>query len=533
MEPTARLRSSTTPSAADRGRLRRLAGCSIPRGGAEARLAKASTALNSGAGTADVSRVTRHRSSRDQSGFSLVEVLVAATILVVGAMVTLTVVSAASRASAVNRQRDAATNLAREVVEAVHAVPYDRLTATSVATELQRVPGLADTAASGYGVIRGAVTFTIALDVCIMDDPTDGGGIRAATTTFCSNSGPAGTADKNPEDYKRVVARVTWRHGNGRTGSVVQTALISNPGSASGPAVRSIAPRGRTAPYVVTDSSTTAIVFDLTTSSAPRTVNWLLDGTVQQPPAAMNGTSGLAWTFTWTIGPVATGVLDGDYIVSGEAFNDYGVSGPGRQETVILNRRVPFEPRQVAGGRTKFGTVEVEWTANAERDIVGYEVHREGASTPVCALAAQKLDTFCVDPAPPADPRLHYWVLAYDKDPATGLPRAGDRSDTLEVVDANEPPNAPATLTASRSGSALTLRWQRPSPGDPDPLDDVAFYRVYRDGKSLGDRYARWFDESATVTWSDTPTDGVAHSYWVTAVDKHFAESVAVGPVTL
>jgi len=28
-----------------------------------------------------------------------------------------------------------------------------------------------------------------------------------------------------------------------------------------------------------------------------------------------------------------TGVLDGDYILSAEAFNQYGVSGPGRQES--------------------------------------------------------------------------------------------------------------------------------------------------------------------------------------------------------
>jgi len=469
---------------------------------------------------------------RSEAGFTLVEVLVATSILVVGVLVTLTVVSAASRASAANRERDAATNLAREIIEAVDAVPWDRLTDTGVATELQRVPGLAAAAGSGYTIRRGETSFAVAVRVCIVDDPSDGGGARAATATFCANSGPAGTADRNPEDYKKVVATLRWQTDSGRTATVVQSGIVGNPGSASGPAVRSIAPHGYTAPFVITNPYTTDVVFDLTTSSAPATLNWLVDGTVQQPPPVRNGTSGLAWTFTWPIGPVSTGVLDGDYIVAGEAFNDYGVSGPGRQETVILNRRVPFKPRQVAGGRTSFGTVEIEWTANAERDIVGYEVYREGSATPVCALATQKLDTLCVDPSPPADAVVRYWVQAYDTDPVTHLPRAGDRSDLLTVVASNTAPYPPASLTANRTGSAVTLSWQRPSPGDPDPLDDVAFYRVYRDGTSLAHRYARWFDDGANVTWQDTATDGATHTYWVTAVDKHYAESAATGPVT-
>ena len=78
----------------------------------------------------------------------------------------------------------------------------------------------------------------------------------------------------------------------------------------------------------------------------------------------------------------------------------------------------------------------------------------------------------------------------------------------LTVADANAAPYPPATLTASRTGDTVTLTWQRPSPGDPDPLDGVEFYRVYRDGTALGDRYARWFDDAAKVTWQDSATDG-------------------------
>ena len=473
------------------------------------------------------------RSPRSEAGFTLVEVLVASTILLVGVLSTVTVMQTAARANATTRQRDAATSLARDVIEAVRNVPYDKVTDPGIIARLNDVPGLSSAAAGGgYTIRRGQTTFGVGLDVCVMDDPRDGGGPRAAGTPVCAGSAPAGTQDRNPEDYKMATVTVTWRRGSGPAHTVVQSGLITNPGSASGPAVRSIAPRGYSAPYIVTNSATTSIIVDLTTSSKPATVNWLLDGTVQQPAPIMNGTSGLLWTFTWNIGPVDSGVLDGDYILSSEAFNDYGVSGPGRQQTVILNRRQPFKPRQVAGGRTIFGTVEIEWTANSERDIAGYEVWRDGSSTPVCPLATQKLDTLCVDPSPPSDPTVNYWVYAYDTDPVTGQPGKGDRSDLLPVVLDNQRPYAPTSLTATRNNGTVTLTWTRPSPEDPDTGDGIEFYRIYRDGRALGDRYDRWFDGGATATWQDTATGGTPHTYRVTAVDKHYAESDFLGPVT-
>jgi fibronectin type 3 domain-containing protein len=233
-----------------------------------------------------------------------------------------------------------------------------------------------------------------------------------------------------------------------------------------------------------------------------------------------------------TIGAAPSGVLDGDYVVSAEAFNQYGLSGPSRQETITLNRRQPFKPRQVTGGRTNFGTVEIEWTANSERDIIGYEVYRADSSTPVCPLATQKLDTLCVDTNPPATSPLQYTVYAYDKD-SSGAPRRGDPSDPLVVTNTDQPPYAPTNLTASRAADGtVTLTWKRPSPEDPDTGDGVAFYRIYRDGKALTDRYDRWFSNSGTVTWQDTATAGTTHTYWVTSVDQHYAESPYLGPVT-
>jgi prepilin-type N-terminal cleavage/methylation domain-containing protein len=480
--------------------------------------------------------------ARSDSGFTLIEVLVAMTVLLIGVLGTVTVMVAAAHTNNADRQTDGATNLARDLLEAAHSINYDQLADTSVAAKLQQLPGLADSTGAGYDIRRGGVDYSVGVDVCVMDDPSDGGGTRAAaTTTFCPESTAPGTADKVPDDYKKVTVTLTWRSGGGATRTVTQRGTVDNPGSANGPAVLSIAPRGYAAPFAVTNALTTSVTIDATTSSKPTAINWLLDGTLQTPSPTMNGSTGLSWTWQWNIGSVnttvggtpATGeVLDGDYVVSAEAFNQYGISGSGRQETITLNRRQPYKPRQVAGGRTNFGTVEIEWTANSERDVIGYEVYRAGSSTPVCPLATQQLDTLCVDQTPAATWPQLYTVYAYDKDPSGAL-RKGDASDQLRVDQTDQPPYAPTNLTATRNadGSA-TLTWKRPSPEDPDAGDSVAFYRVYRDGQSLGDRYARWFNPNSSVTWQDTATAGTTHTYWVTAVDQHYAESLYLGPVT-
>ena len=469
---------------------------------------------------------------RRERGFTLIEVVAATFILLVGVMATAALLNASSRANSTNRQRDAATNVARELVEAARSIPYERVSEPGVNTALQAIPGLEDAPESGYVLVRNNVRYTIDIDVCIMDDPKDGGGPRTATETFCATSAPAGTADRNPEDYKRVTTTVSWRR-DGVDRQVVQTGIINNPGSASGPAIRSIIPRTSALP--VTDPLKTTVEVDITTSSKPTAINWLLDGTVKQPPPVQLGASGLIWMFTWDIGPVDTGTLDGPYILSAEAFNQYGVSGPGRQETVILNRRRPFAPRRVTGGRTIFGTVEIEWDANSERDIIGYEVRRLDASgdTVVCARADQELDTSCVDAAPPAADPLHYVVYAYDRDSA-GASREGDVSATRTVSAGNQAPYAPTGLAATQEADgSVTLTWSRPAPDDPDGAPDgVEFYRIYRDGQALANRYDRWFDNASTVTWQDTQTNGLEHTYSVTAVDTQYLESTFSGPVT-
>jgi hypothetical protein len=101
----------------------------------------------------------------------------------------------------------------------------------------------------------------------------------------------------------------------------------------------------------------------------------------------------------------------------------------------------------------------------------------------------------------------------------------GAASAAVNVNIVNSPPAAPSGLSAQwAAAGAIGLTWA-PSAGDPNLGDSVSFYRIYRDGVRY-DRTSLGTDTS----WTDTAVGGTTHSYQVTAVDTHLAESPAAGP---
>jgi hypothetical protein len=302
--------------------------------------------------------------------------------------------------------------------------------------------------------------------------------------------------------------------------------------------VSSIVPLGWAAPYEVI-TVVPKLTFEITTSSPAKTVSWSVDGTKQATEPTQSDATGLRWGVDW---PVET-LDDGPYVITADAFDENGVSGPSRTETITLNRYLARKPRDVAGGWNGAGSIDIEWSANTERDIIGYEVERtdqNGVETGqiVCGFVAQKLDTSCIDTSPPAGDPLYYHVRAYDKAPGTGAPRPGEWSDPpLSVVRSNQPPFAPLNLSASTtntgtSSAVVTLTFGRPVPQDPDTNDSIAFFRIYRDGTRVADRYDRWYGNGASLTWQDIHTGGSSHTYYVTSVDTDYGESAIVGPVS-
>ena len=147
-----------------------------------------------------------------EAGFTLVELLVAAFVLLVGILGTVALVDGANGTTSANRAREGATNLTRELIEDARSVQYGSL---DVATLPATIASLSGGTAQGDGTIvysRRGVTYTSTPSLCYVDDPKDGYGSHAGAT-FCGNV--TGAADTFARDYKRFTVVTTWTGAKG------------------------------------------------------------------------------------------------------------------------------------------------------------------------------------------------------------------------------------------------------------------------------------------------------------------------------
>ena len=144
--------------------------------------------------------------------------MVTMLILVIGISGSIALIDGANARTLMTKEREAANALNREVIEAARSVPYTKLNPGSAITELQAIPGLADSTPSttAWTVVRRKQTYTVTMSVCSVDDDQDGFGDKTGGS-FCSRQGTG--RDRNPDDYKRVTVTVTWTRG-GTTRSV-------------------------------------------------------------------------------------------------------------------------------------------------------------------------------------------------------------------------------------------------------------------------------------------------------------------------
>ncbi|MBA2504311.1 MAG: prepilin-type N-terminal cleavage/methylation domain-containing protein [Thermoleophilaceae bacterium] len=499
------------------------------------------------------------RIQHEQSGFTLIEVMVASLIMVIGVFALVTLADGAASATARTAAREGGTSLARELVETSRAVPYRNLTPTLLRTALESRANLADSTPGGaYTIKRRGVTYTITLEACALDDPKDFYGDHAIDATFCPGQTTSGGVDKNADDARRVGVRVSWRSG-GAAASNRQSTVVNNPVGGLGPSVTSLTMRTLVSP--LTNPLLETATFDIVTSQVPSRVEWSIDGK-KMGEATGSGTS---WHFNWPLLSAVGGsvlVRDGTYIVQARAFDSYGRAGAAKPLTINLNRFPPAVVTGFAGGRNGTGTeVDLEWDPNPEKDIVGYRVYRSLTSTvtdsgtPVCETQVTEsaaAATSCVDTSAPALGLLSYYsVAAVDR-----APNGAYRNSTLaspilipaETVLTPQPaPTRPTGLSICQGGTSgcdlpsgqvapvgtKVLTWTK-STDSPSPPDSVASYRVYRDGTANTNRYARVYPPSdpdhTTVSWTETEAAGATHTYRVTAVDNKYKESSKADP---
>jgi len=470
---------------------------------------------------------------RGERGFTLVEVMVTMLILVVGIAGALALIDGANARTVMNKQREAGNALSREIIEAARSVPYRNLNPGSAVTTVQSIPGLADTTplTTAWTVERRKTVYTVTMSVCTVDDDQDGLG-DISGGGFCGGGG--GTADRNPDDYKRVTVNVAWTH-RGVTRSVKQAGIVNNEASTAGPALEIISqvPGGE---QITTNPS--RVEFKVQADPDTVAIRFAVDGVIQGTSSSTSA------TFNWDINVGAHHVPDGTYVVSFTAFDAEDTPGPTRSRTIRLNRDVPSGPGDVFGGfnpRIGFSDnhdiVEIQWARNNEPDVKGYRVYRKLATgdeiVPGCDFATIATQTECTDLNPPAGPSTEYWVRAIDENPFTGGTREGADSIHLPAVRAGTQPNQPASLTATQDGEDVLLSWpDAPAVTPPYGGSDVIFYRVYRDGTLLDKRIARTGLESLTA-YRDVGAAAGGHEYYVSSVDENFSESAPLGPVSL
>jgi prepilin-type N-terminal cleavage/methylation domain-containing protein len=476
------------------------------------------------------------KSLRNERGFTLIEVMVTMLLLVVGIAGALALIDGANARTVATKQREAANALSREVIEAARSVPYRNLNPGSAITTVQGIAGLEDTTplTGAWTVERRKTVYTITMSVCTVDDDQDGFG-DISGGGYCGGGG--GTADRNPDDYKRVTVNVEWTT-RGVTKSIKQAGIVNNEASSAGPALEIISqnPGGT---EITSDPPSGAIEFKVEADPDTVAIRFAVDGVIH------GSSSSTSATFNWVINSGSTHVPDGTYVVSFTAFDAEDTPGPTRSRTIRLNRDIPSAPQDVFGGfnprigfPTNLDVVEIQWSRNNEPDVKGYRVYRKSASTaeevvPGCDYAADATQTDCIDHNPPSDASIQYWVVAVDENPFTGGVREGDPSITLTAVRASTQPNQPLTLTATQDGADVVLTWPDALPVlPPYSGSDVIFYRVYRDGKKLDDRIARTGQDSLTA-YRDVDGALTNHVYYVSSVDENFSESPPLGPVSI
>lgn len=496
-----------------------------------------------------LARRTRHRPGLPQratgdAGFTLIEVLVAIVLLVVGLLALLTTLDTAVKASMTTRAREGATNLARQIVEDARTIPYSQMIPTSVEGQLQAMNGLASESATGWQIKRRGIVYTVNVEECAIDDPKDGLATEEThekAEMFCpgQQSWKAGmTVDAEPEDLKRVTAKVSWTIQQ-RTAEVEQVFTMTSAGGAIGLVATNLeltSPLTSAEPVIGPGyAATEALTFSVSFQEGATAIDWSLEGAKQEevPVASSEATTA---TFTWKINDPAEGIYvsDGTYQVSAQTVDSTGVIGPPISISVRLIRGTPKAPSGVVGGfDTVFATeaVELQWKASSERDVIGYRVYGPSKEL-ICPASVETLSTAtsCIDFDKPAEGT--YSVVALYRNATNELAESPPGTVTIRHSESIAPsPPTNLTATVNLNGS-VTLRWTAPTTGT-----SPSFYRIYRGSKEYAGRYGTTYSseckaEPTSTICSFTDTEpGTGPEYWVTAVSSNLVESPFTGPV--
>jgi hypothetical protein len=183
--------------------------------------------------------------------------------------------------------------------------------------------------------------------------------------------------------------------------------------------------------------------------------------------------------------------------------------------------QAPASPQSFTLLRAKDAVVELEWGASPSFDVAYYVLYRSDLGS---FFFADQIGTFTNKPFAYTDTDVvngttyDYYVTAIDL--------AGNESIEAEVqatpLEDLDPPLAPSGILAQPFNSQILLTWTAP------PNDDVAGYRVYRDGIVVAEPTEAKYTDGDVVTGSN-------YTYEITAFDNSLNtnESVKSFPATV
>ena len=467
--------------------------------------------------------------SARQGGFTIIEVMIAMLMLLVGVLGTVALIDTASGVGSTTRSREAATNLGREIVEASRELDYDLLLTSTAPAALRAVSGLEDDkpATPGWQIERRNTIYTVTVASCIYDDPKDGA-YTGDRTGYCGTTTSA-TSDSNGDDYRKLTIASAW--GARR---VPLIANVVNPAGGFGPRITSVTstPTVNGDAIIPIIAGTTNIAMTVGTTPAT-SLNW--DASDTKTGGQLSDLTGAtSWQFAWALGMPADPdsytcatafdwVPDAPaYLMTFQPFDSSGTPGDLRTQTISIDRSTPYRLCDFAGGRNPQhgGVVDLQWRASLEGDVVSYSVWRrklgaEQADKLVCDAVPT---SECADDDPPnGDGALDYYVKPQQDNFARGNVLGPSADLAIAAVGAgNTAPAAPGDVRVA-GGSQPTISWA-PS---VDTDGNVIHYRIYRDGQAIADRYGKTSD----VTFTDKRAGDTPHTYYVSAVDDAFAES--------
>jgi type IV pilus modification protein PilV len=134
---------------------------------------------------------------RGEDGFTMVEIMVAIVLLVIGVLAMLVIVEGGLTSTSRTTAREQATNLARDLVERSRQVPYASTTLSAAPAALAAALPEAPTVSAGTFVVRRRnVDYTVTVTACSIDSPSDGAGVGDAT--FCDAPSNSTGPGSNP-----------------------------------------------------------------------------------------------------------------------------------------------------------------------------------------------------------------------------------------------------------------------------------------------------------------------------------------------